>query len=224
MLLATLVAASAETRKITYRTLCLAWAGDVRTLHLLPPGGTGGSREIPLFTEIFSLPEEAEVDPSGVRFSVDAAGTRLLPPVKLPDSGRVLFLFVPSPGSKDGPYRIAAFAEDDDSFPPGSVRLLNLSPVPVRFELGEHEGEKGGLVAPGKTGLIRSIRKVNHLNAYDAKVTRRDPDGKFVLFYNSRWRSVATKRDLAIACPDPRTGQPAVLLFEDAPPAEIPAP
>jgi hypothetical protein len=43
-----------------------------------------------------------------------------------------------------------------------------------------------------------------------------------VPFYNSRWRAVAAKRDIAIAYVDPISKQPMVNLYEDAPPVVIP--
>ena len=50
--------AAQETRKITLRTLCFTHVNDVKKLYL--PGEEAGALvEVPLFTEVFSLPVTA---------------------------------------------------------------------------------------------------------------------------------------------------------------------
>lgn len=216
-----------ETKKISLRTLCFTHVNDVKMLYL--PGEKPGELvEVPLFTEVFSLPVVSTTTGGKVTFLLSkeppAPGKTppSLPSVSLPNSTKVLFLFLPNPG-KEVPYQIVAMGDDEGSFPLGTTKAMNLTPANLRFDLGEFSDGKGILVAPGKTAIIESVRKVNHLNQFDAKVLYEVKPKEFTVFYNSRWRSVAGKRDIAIAYLDPTSKQPMVNLYEDAPPVVIPA-
>lgn len=229
LLLGLTLATSAQgTRKIALRTLCFAHVEDVQKVFVAG-SEPGSSTEVPLFTETFSRPVEVVAIDGKLTFALAAqaagqakASAPTLPPVKVPDGARILCLFLPNPGKKGQPYQVVALADDLVSFPLGSVKLMNLTPAILRFDLGEFAGSQGVTVAPGKTGTLASIRKVNHLNQYDAKALYQMNPGEFVQFYNSRWRSVAAKRDIAIAYLDPQSKQPMVNLYEDAPAFEIP--
>ena len=219
----TLAATAQETRKITLRTLCFSHVDKVEKVFVAgSEPGTGV--EVPLYTETFSMPVEVVALEGKLTFSLAAPGKDVpaLPAVKVPEGSKVLCLFLPSPGTKNQPYQVVAMADDLTSFPLGSVKLINLTAAVIRFDLGEFSGDKGATVAPGKTGQLASIRMVNHLNQYDAKALYQTKPGEFVQFYNSRWRSVAAKRDIAIAYLDPQSKQPMVNLYEDAPAFEIP--
>ncbi len=227
----TLTAASSgqESRTITLRTLCFQHVNNVKMLYL--PGKEPGQLvEVPLFTEVFSLPVTATATGGKVSFLLTkeppAQGKQApaLPPVAIPSAKEVLFLFLPNPGNKDVPYQVVAMGDDEASFPLGTTKAMNLTRANLRFDLGELSDAKGILVTPGKTTIIPPVRKVNHLNQFDAKVLYEVKPKEFAVFYNTRWRSVAGKRDIAIAYIDPRTKQPMVNLYEDAPPAEIPPP
>lgn len=223
-----LSATAQETRKISLRTLCFSHVEQVQKVFVAG-SEPGSSTEVPLFTETFSMPVEVVATDGKLTFALaaPAAGQAkdpvpALPAVKIPAGARVLCLFLPNPGKKGQPYQVVALADDLATFPLGSVKLMNLTPAVLRFDLGEHTGDKGVTVAPGKTGMLGAIRKVNHLNQYDAKGLYQMKPGEFVQFYNSRWRSVASKRDIAIAYLDPQSKQPMVNLYEDAPAFEIP--
>lgn len=216
-----------ETKKITLRTLCFTHVNGVKMLYL-PGEKPGELAEVPLFTEVFSLPVVSTITGGKATFLLSkeppAPGKTppSLPPVSLPNSSKVLFLFLPNPG-KEVPYQIVAMGDDEGSFPLGTTKAMNLTPANLRFDLGEFSEAKGIVVAPGKTAIIEPVRKVNHLNQFDAKVLYEGKPKEFTVFYNSRWRSVAGKRDIAIAYLDPTSKQPMVNLYEDAPPVVIPA-
>lgn len=219
----TLAASAQETRKVSLRTLCFSHVDKVQKVFVAG-SEPGSGTEVPLFTETFSMPVEVVALEGKLTFSLAAPGKDVpaLPAVKLPEGSKILCLFLPNPGKKNQPYQVVAMADDLTTFPLGSVKLMNLTPAVVRFDLGEFVGAKGSTVAPGKTGMLASIRKVNHLNQYDAKALYQTKPGEFVQFYNSRWRSVAAKRDIAIAYLDPQSKLPMVNLYEDAPAFEIP--
>lgn len=219
--------AAQQARKVTLRTLCFTHVNGVKKVFL--PGPEPGTlTEVPLFTEVFSLPVEASIAGGKATFFLGDAAPEpgkarpALPAVSVPDSSKVLFLFLPNPGKPEAPYLVVPMADDESSFPLGTTKAMNLTPANVRFDLGEFAGAKGVLVAPGKTAIIEPVRKVNHLNQFDAKVMYEVKPKEFAEFYNSRWRSVAGKRDIAIAYIDPQSKKPMVNLYEDAPPVEIP--
>jgi hypothetical protein len=214
-----------DSKKITFRTLCLTHVDGVKMLYL-PGDEPGQFTEAPLFREVFSLPAEATVKGGKASFllSKDAPAPgkppAALPAVAIPGSSKILFLFLPNPGKKEAPYQIVAMPDDESSFPLGTTKTINLTPANLRFELGEQSIE----VAPGKTTIIPAVKKVNHLNQFDAKVSYEIKPDEFVVFYNTRWRSVAAKRDIAVAFVEPTTKKPTVNLYEDAPPAPLPPP
>ena len=221
--------AAQQARKVTLRTLCFTHVNGVKKVYL--PGPEPGSLvEVPLFTEVFSLPVEASLAGGKATFFLSEAAPEAgkprpaLPPVNVPDSSKVLFLFLPNPGKPETPYLVVPMADDETAFPLGTTKAMNLTPANVRFDLGEFAGPKGVVVAPGKTAIIEPVKKVNHLNQFDAKVMYEVKPKEFAEFYNSRWRSVAGKRDIAIAYVDPQTKKPMVNLYEDAPPAVIKPP
>jgi hypothetical protein len=229
LMLALAAPLSAQTRKVTLRTLCFSHVNGVKKVFL--PGPEPGSlAEVPLYTEVFSLPVEVNITGGKASFLLSEAAPEpgkqraALPAVNVPDSSKVLFLFLPNPGKPEAPYLVVPMADDESAFPLGTTKAMNLTPANIRFDLGEFAGAKGVVVAPGKTAIIESVKKVNHLNQFDAKVMYEVKPKEFVEFYNSRWRSVAGKRDIAIAYMDPQSKKPMVNLYEDAPPAVIKPP
>lgn len=220
--------AAQQAREITLRTLCFSHVNGVKKLFL--PGAEAGTlAEVPLFTEVFSLPVKASIVGGKATFFLSGSAPEpgkprpSLPPVSVPDSSKILFLFLPNPGNAASPYIVVPMADDESSFPLGTTKAMNLTPATIRFDLGEFAGAKGIVVASGKTAIIEPVKKVNHLNQFDAKVMYEVKPKQFEEFYNSRWRSVAGKRDIAIAYLDPKSKQPMVNLYEDAPPAVIPS-
>lgn len=219
--------AHGQGKKFSFRTLCFSYVDKVSKVYL-PDAKSGEMLEVPLYTEVYSLPLEGDSKDSKATFflteeaSTSEKKTPSLTPVKLPDSSKLLFLFLPNPGKTGQPYRVMAMADDTASFPLGSVKILNLTPAELRFDLGEFSGAKGIRVSPGKTAVTTAAKKVNHLNHYDAKVLYQLKPGEFSPFYNSRWRSIGEKRDLVIVYLDPTSKQPVVAIYEDVPPTTEP--
>lgn len=215
-------------KKFTFRTLCFNYVDQITKVYVADPEA-GSRAEVPLFTDVYSLPAKGISSDGKVTFfltdEIPPKGETApgLAPVSLPNSNKVLFVFLPNPGKKGQPYKVLALADDTASFPLGSVKILNITPANLRFDLGENAEKKGIKVGPGKTANVDQVRKVNHLNQYDAKVLYELKPGEFTPFYNSRWRSVDKKRDLVITYLDPISKQPVVSLYEDVPPAETPA-
>jgi hypothetical protein len=218
------VAHSQEVRNFSYRTICLDYENQVKKLYLAE-SADGARVEVPLFTEDYSPLATGRTIGAKVTFFLtsELPTPEKIPPalqaVTLPQSSRILFLFIPNPGKKDEPYHVIAMADDTVSFPLGSVKILNLTAAQLRFDLGEHAGPKGIAVAPGKTASVKSVSTVNDWNQYDAKALYEVNPGVFAPFYNTRWRSIATKRDFAVAYLDPKSKEPTVMRYEDVSPA-----
>lgn len=218
-----LVAGAQEARRLLARTLCFTYVDDAKSVFV-PAGKDGGMTEVPLYTTVFSEPFEMNATGNGGVFSLpnDDPENPYTPlkAAKLPSSAKVLFLFLPSPDKKDGPYKVVALSDDTSSFPYGSVRLMNLSPHPVRFHLGEHNGKNAIGLMPGKAELVRSITRIDDFNRYPVLADYKTEKG-FEPFYNNAWRVVSEKRDLVIAYQDPKTGFPHINHYEDAKPADL---
>ncbi|WP_193213063.1 hypothetical protein [Luteolibacter marinus] len=214
--------------KFSFRTLCFSYVNQVTKVYLTDPKA-GTRSEVPLFTDVYSLPAAGSATNGKATFfltdEVPEKGKTVpsLAPVAVPDSSQVLFVFLPNPGQKDKPYRVMGMADDTSSFPLGTVKLLNLTPAELRFDMGERAGAQGVKVGPGKTVIVDKVKKVNHLNHYDAKILYQLKPGEFTPFYNSRWRAVDAKRDLVIVYLDPVSKQPVVNVYEDTPLPDKPA-
>jgi hypothetical protein len=211
---------------IRFRTLCFRHQGDITEVVAL--GADGESMvPVPLYT-VYSLPATmATTDGNAVFVLPDgetADGKPKYKPVasvKVPPTKEVLFLFLPAGEGSKQPYKIVAMPDDPRSFPWGNVRMLNLSGVPVRFHLGEYSGQNARIVKPGATDMVSRVRKVNDFNMYNVVVEFYAKD-KFVPVSNTRWKSVAGKRDLAIAYIDPDTSRPLVNVYKDVEPSAAP--
>jgi hypothetical protein len=228
-LLATTLACPAQqaTRLIEVRTLCFQHIGDIKKV-LVPGTEAGVMTEVPLYISSYSLPQKLKVKEDTVAFVIpdatpeNASGHRVIAQAKVPaDSTRVLFLFLPGEDPVKEPYKVVTFADDTRTFPWGSVRLINLSKVPVRFHLGEFSGDNAKTLAPGKLTVIPKVRKLNEFNQYNVLIEFQGTEG-FVPVSNTRWKTVDGKRDLAIAFVDPAGNRPVVNLYEDIEPAKLP--
>lgn len=222
LLLTTITTASAQDRTLTARTLCFSYHPEVKSIWV--PGGEEREMvEQKLFTAVHSLPFPMRTTEGKAVFYLPAddpeSPYRPLPPVTLPDSREILFLFLPS-NDKDSPYHIVSLADDEQRFPYGSVRIMNLSKESVRIHLGEHSGDKAVLLTPGKSELVESIRRVDDFNRFPVLAEYRT-DAGMAKFHNTAWRSIADKRDLAIVFNDPKSGRPRIRHYEDAKPAEL---
>lgn len=229
LLLAAALACPAQegTRQVEVRTLCFQHVDDIKKVYV-PGTEPGMLTEVPLYLSSYSLPQKLKVKDGTVAFAVpDAApqnpgGHRVIARTKVPaDTTRALFLFLPGDDPAKEPYKVVTFADDTRSFPWGSVRLINLAKVPVRFHLGEFSGENAKTIAPGKLAVVPKVRKLNEFNQYNVLIEFQGPDG-FVPVSNTRWKTVDGKRDLAIAYIDPAGMRPVVNLYEDIEPAKAP--
>jgi hypothetical protein len=106
----------------------------------------------------------------------------------------------------------------EQGFPMGSTVLVNLAPVAVRFEIGEHRRE----LRPGARDSIPLARKVNEMNQCNVVISFAAEDQSWTPVNNTRWSASDQKRDLAIAFVHPLTKQPTVQVYQDTPPWRLP--
>ncbi|MCX6878547.1 MAG: hypothetical protein NTW21_32745 [Verrucomicrobia bacterium] len=212
--------------EIRFRTLCFRYQDQLK--EVLAAGADAKTMlPVPLFT-VYSLPATMTPTDGRAVFVLPDGKTpegqpkyKPLASVVVPPVGEVLFLFLPAGKDAKQPYQVVALADDPHSFPWGNVRMLNLAKVPVRFHLGEYSGSKARTVKPGGVDLVSRVRKVDDFNMYNVVVEFGTPDG-FVPVSNTRWKAVAGKRDLVIACLDPETRKPLVNIYKDVEPALAP--
>lgn len=211
---------------IRFRTLCFRYQDNLKEVMAI--GADGESiMEVPLYT-VYSLPATMATTDGRAVFVLPDGETpdgkpkyKPVASVKLPPTKEVLFLFLPAGKESAAPYKVIAMADDPRSFPWGNVRMLNLANVPVRFHLGEYSGENAKIVKPGSAEMVGQVRKVNDFNMYNVVVEFYSENG-FVPVSNTRWKSVAGKRDLAIAYIDPDTRRPLVNVYKDVEPSAAP--
>ncbi|WOO40626.1 hypothetical protein [Rubellicoccus peritrichatus] len=222
------IAEGAEGRTITFRTLCFRHQDDVKEVKALGPDGQS-LIPVKLYTT-YSLPERMMLRDNQAIFvmedglSADGVSPkfRVVARTTVPSSvSQVLFVFLPAEKNASEPYKLIALQDDPKAFPYGNVRLLNLSPVPVRFHLGEQAGAKAKTVKPGGIEMVDRVQQVDDYNMYQVRIEFQGRKG-FVPISSTRWKAADRKRDLAITYFDPDTKRPLVNVYKDVPPAAIP--
>lgn len=218
--------APAATTEIRFRTLCFCYQDQLK--EVLTTGADAKTMlPVPLFTVYSQSASMTTTDGRAVFVLPDGKTPdgkpkyKTLASVLVPPVGEVLFLFLPAGKDAKQPYQVVALADDPRSFPWGNVRLLNLAMVPVRFHLGEYSGKMARTVKPGGVDMVSRVRKVDDFNMYNVVVEFGSPDG-FLPVSNTRWKSVAGKRDLVIAYLDPESRKPLVNFYKDVEPALAP--
>lgn len=209
-----------DARKIAFRTLCLEHTGDIRTV-VVPGKGPDESVKLELYTDVSKV-VEGHFPGGEATFFIEKAGAagkpvrELVGKVALGKSERQLFVFTPStPGKDKLPYEVRAFDDDVKSFAMGSVRAINLAPVPVRFVIA---GEVTPQIPPSKYAQFAHPKKVNDYNMYPAVVEFLSADGKWVKGYSVSWKSTDKRRDIVVTGVDPKFKQPSVRKYTDFPP------
>lgn len=211
---------SQEARKIAFRTLCLGYAGDIRSV-VVPGGSSDESIKVELYTNVSPV-VQGSFTGGEATFFVEKAGVggkpvrELVGKAPLGKSERQLFIFTANPPGKDAlPYQIRAFDDDTKSFSMGNIRAINLSPVPVRFVLS---GETTPQIPPTKHAQFPHAKKVDEYNMYPVIVEFLSADGKWVKGQSVSWKSTDRRREIVVTSIDPKFKQPAVRMFSDFPP------
>jgi hypothetical protein len=128
---------------------------------------------------------------------------KVLAKVKLPDGFKNgIFIFLPGTGKAGDPkFRVLVIDDANRLFPPGSFRITNLSPRPVRIELekevfnfrsGETRVIEDPPVSASNSSGMRGFAQV---------------DGNWTRFASTIWPHPGEKRSIQLIFEDPKTRQ-----------------
>lgn len=219
-LLALSTLAAQAQRKVLFRTLCLEHRDGV-TEAFAPSANPEQPHKVPLYTSGISPVFETTFPTSDAALFVDTTDANGKPQRKIVAKGslangeRQLFILIPST-EKDGPtYQIRAYPDDTKAFALGSVMALNLSPVPIRFEIS---GSTTPEVPANKVALFPTPKKVNEYNMYPVAVEFKSGNGQWIRGQSTSWKASERKRDIVVTLVDMKFKQPQVRLFTDIPP------
>lgn len=219
------LSANAQERRVQFRTICLQHQKEIT--EVLVPGRSDTIQKVPLYTSDLSPVIEATFPGGEAVFYIEKTGPDGKPlrvPVaktKLAQAARQLFVFVPGADPEKAAYEVRAYDDDDKSFPMGSVRVINFSPVSVRFIMA---GVTGPEIPAGKATQFPQATKVNEYNMYSVSVEFLSAGGKWVQGASQSWKAGKDKRELVFTLVDLKYKQPDVRLFTDIPPwTEAPA-
>ncbi len=202
-----------------FRTLCLEHVNDVHEVSV-PGSKPDEVIKVPLFTSDLSPVIEGRfVNNEAVFFGPEKGPDGKPVPVArgpLAKANRQLFLFIPSQGREGKPaYEVKAYDDDTGSFAMGSVRAINLSPVPVRFVVS---GSPSPQIPAAKFAQFSHPKKVDEYNMFPVAVEFLSGDGKWVTGQSASWKATDRRRDIVVTLVNSKFKLPEVRMYSDFPP------
>ncbi|NQX03124.1 hypothetical protein HQ447_20895 [bacterium] len=215
------LAAAQNTRTVKFRTLCLDYANGIRNV-VIPGKVPPEVLKIRLYSDISPV-LEGVFNGNEASFYIDKPPgpdgkpvRELVGQAEIGKSAHQLFIFLPGDGSAGKlPYVVRSYDDDTTTFALGSVRAINLAPVPIRFQLS---GELTPQVPPAKYAQFPHSKKVDEYNIYPVVVEFLSGSGEWINVQSVSWKATDRRRDLVITLVDPKHKQPAVRMFADSPP------
>jgi len=206
-------------RKVAFRTLCLDHAKDLTEL-VLPAAKAGEAGvAVPLYTASTSEVIEATFTTTdAVLYVKGSTPDKPVIAAKAPlaKSDRQLFVLMPGPEGEGKPaYIMRAYDDDLTAFKLGSVRAINLAPVPVRFVIS---GATTPQIPADKYAVFPQSTKVDEYNMYPAAVEFLSGNGTWVKGYSASWKASDQRREIVVTLVDGKFKQPVVKIFSDVPP------
>ena len=209
-----------EGRKISFRTLCLEQVGGIEKV-VIPIAGGGKSADIPLYTDVSPV-VQGVFKANEAAFYIAKTGPDGKPTLELVGktpigkSDRQLFVFLPGGKGEGKPvYQVRSFDDDTRTFGMGSIRAINLAPVPVRFVLS---GATTPEIPPGKYAQFPHSKRVNDYNMYPVVVEFLSASGEWVKGQSVSWKATTRRREIVLTLVDSRFKQPTVRMYTDFPP------
>lgn len=220
LFLATLATATAQSvRQVMFRTLCLEHAGNVHEVVMPGTKNPAETVTIPLYTaDISPVIEGAFSGGEAVFYSSekdDKGNPIVVARGPLAKNNRQLFIFTPTSGAGKPAYEIRAYDDDTTSFKMGSVRAINLSPVPVRFVIS---GTTSPEIPSTKHAQFAHPSKVDEYNMFPVAVEFKSGDGKWVTGQSASWKATPRRRDIVVTLVNSKFKQPEVRMYSDVPP------
>jgi len=208
-------------RKIAFRTLCLERIAGFEKVAI-PVAATDELQEFELFTDISPVIEGEFTNGEAIFYlrkppGLDGkAAHQLVGRVPLSKSNRQLFLFSAGErGEGKLPYQVRSFDDDTASFPLGTIRTINLAPVPVRFHLS---GELTPEIPTSRHAYFPHSKQVNDYNMYPVVIEFLSSNGQWVKGQSVSWKATDRRREIVVTAVDPRFKQPTVRMYSDFPP------
>ena len=182
------------------------------------------SAGIPLNVKTF-LNHEADLVPANMRKFVlttdsDTSSVnvpeKLVAQVTLPQGLQsAILLFVPGSGQQgEPPFRVLAIDDSRKAFPAGSIKVLNMAPTEVMFEL---EKEKF-LFKPGQTQLIKEVpfneAGLTGMRAF-CRIAEGNAASSWKRIASSQWAPPGKKRVFQVLFLDPRSKEVQLRGFTD---------
>jgi hypothetical protein len=211
-------------RKVTFRLLCFEHREGVTSARIDVGGEPGKFQEMILLTGNFTDEYKVSFPDNIIRFHVaDPArpdGRRIVAEGPLAQGDHQLFLLLPeSNGTR--PYRVYAMNDEESVFPMGGIRVLNLCPSQIRFNLAGAEMKP---IEPGKIVVYPPILRFDEWGMYQVRIDLASADGDWIPVSSPSWKASKLKRDLIITMLDPVAQYPRISYYKDIPPWRKPKP
>jgi hypothetical protein len=195
------VLSAQEAPTIQVSVFCFRYAGSLQSLEL--KSGAESTATVELSTANLVGPVKAVVENGSVTFfqkPITEDGAPLpAAAIKLPAGcARAVVVLVPAAEGEALPYRGFAFDHDGRSFPMGSMKIVNLSPYPVRWNIG---GKVTGL----KPGGIEGFQPKGEPGSNQNVVFQFQKDERWLPMTTTRWAVRDDRRYLMCIYEDPAT-------------------
>ncbi|MGL5018636.1 MAG: hypothetical protein ACRDBP_10900 [Luteolibacter sp.] len=200
--------------------MCLGQVGGIETV-VIPIADGGKSVDIPLYTDVSPV-LQGVFKSNEAAFYIEKAGLDGKPTLELVGktsigkSDRQLFVFLPGEHGEGKPvYQVKSFDDDTTTFAMGSIRAINLAPVPVRYVLS---GATTPEIPPGRYATFPHSKQVNDYNMYPVVVEFRSTTGEWIKGQSVSWKATNQRREIVLTLVDAQFKQPTVRMFTDFPP------
>lgn len=213
LLASCLVLSAQETRLLEVRTLCFNYSQGARKVTIAGDPEGNSQAEFKLTKYMGTTQQKMSIAGNTLFLDAKAGGDVLgkWGKVAIPPKFReVLLVFFPV-SDKSKPYRVVAFDDSSSAFPLGSFQLVNTSPSPLRFVVGEIPFQ----LKPGERKVISEFKnmKANGQISYYAYYLK---DQDWQRLSTGFWDVIPQKRNLQIAFGDSKTKSVQMRGFEDS--------
>ena len=213
-LLCTSAAAAAQNgRKVAFRIVCLEPLPGLTQVWLPAEKAKDPAVAVPIYASSISTVVEGSFRGDEAVFYAAADKAKPAARGKLAKSKRQLLLFLPAPAEEGAPaYEIRAFDDDLDTFKPGSVRAINLSPGTIRFGFA---GEAMPPLAPSAHALFPAPKKPDEFGMYPVTAEAQDEGDTWTKIYSASWKTSERRREIVFVRFDDKFKQWSVRLMTD---------
>lgn len=201
-------AAEAKRRTLSARIICIQHQQDIEAVRFGPSAESVGLPQRLLIGD-YSLPFSVETADDTLTVFDEAAKTPVAS-AKIPaDASHVTLLFVPG---HETPYRVFVMPDAALGFKADHLRVLNLSPLPVRFRIEDQNVD----VPVGKMETLTSLPKRDRYNMSNVAMASMS-GGEWKVVSQTQWHFVDGNRLLVLVYLRPGTQRLVSVSFKDRP-------